>query len=82
MVNECFKSGVKFSQKKLESQNLYNASFVFTGTLKTIKRAKAKNYVESHGGRVSSSVSKNTNYLVYAPLPTSQLRHEECRRLQ
>lgn len=74
MVNECFKSGVKFSQKKLESQNLYNASFVFTGTLKTIKRAKAKNYVESHGGRVSSSVSKNTNYLVAGESSGSKLK--------
>ena len=74
MVNECFKSGVKFSQKKLESKNLYNASFVFTGTLKTIKRAKAKNYVESHGGRVSSSVSKNTNYLVAGEASGSKLK--------
>lgn len=74
MVNECFKSGVKFSQKKLESQNLYNASFVFTGTLKTIKRAKAKNYVESHGGRVSSSVSKNTSYLVAGESSGSKLK--------
>lgn len=74
MVNECFKSGVKFSQEKLESQNLYNASFVFTGTLKTIKRAKAKNYVESHGGRVSSSVSKNTNYLVAGESSGSKLK--------
>lgn len=74
MVNECFKSGVKLSQKKLESQNLYNASFVFTGTLKTIKREKAKDYVESHGGRVSSSVSKNTNFLVAGESSGSKLK--------
>ena len=74
MVNECFKCGVSFYQKKLESQNLSGLSFVFTGTLKTIKRSEAKNYVESHGGHLSSSVSKNTDFLVAGDSSGSKLK--------
>ena len=74
MVNECFRYGVSFYQKKLESQNLSGLSFVFTGTLKTIKRSEAKNYVESHGGHISSSVSKNTDFLVVGDSSGSKLK--------
>jgi len=74
MVNECLKCGVSFYQKKLESQNLSGLSFVFTGTLKTIKRSEAKNYVESHGGHLSSSVSKNTDYLAAGNSSGSKLK--------
>ena len=74
MVSECFRYGVSFYQKKLESQNLSGLSFVFTGTLKTIKRSEAKNYVESHGGHLSSSVSKNTDFLVAGNSSGSKLK--------
>jgi len=74
MVNECFKYGVSFYQKKIESQNLSGLSFVFTGTLKTIKRSEAKNYVESHGGHISSSVNKNTDFLVAGDSSGSKLK--------
>ena len=74
MVNECFSNGLEFSQKIFESKNLENLSFVFTGTLKTIKRAEAKNHVEMNGGRVSSSVSRNTNYLVAGESSGSKLK--------
>jgi len=74
MVNECFNSGLKFSNKILENKTLANLSFVFTGTLKTIKRAEAKNYVESYGGRVGASVSGNTDYLVAGESSGSKLK--------
>ena len=74
MINECFNSGVEFSQKRMQSKSFANLSFVFTGTLKTIKRADAKNHVESNGGRVSSSVSGNTDYLVAGESSGSKLK--------
>ncbi len=39
-------------------------TFVLTGTLPTLKRSEAKTLIESHGGKVSSSVSKNTDFVV------------------
>ena len=74
MINECFNNGVEFSQKRMQSKSFANLSFVFTGTLKTIKRAAAKDHVESNGGRVSSSVSKNTDYLVAGESSGSKLK--------
>jgi DNA ligase (NAD+) len=39
-------------------------TFVLTGTLPTMKRDDAKTYIEARGGRVSSSVSKKTDFVV------------------
>jgi DNA ligase (NAD+) len=39
-------------------------TFVLTGTLPTLKRAEAKKKIQQAGGRVSSSVSKSTDYVV------------------
>lgn len=39
-------------------------TFVLTGTLERYKRADAKAIIESMGGKVSSSVSKKTNYVL------------------
>ena len=38
--------------------------FVLTGTLPTLKRDEAKNFIEARGGRVNSSVSKKTDFIV------------------
>ena len=39
-------------------------TFVITGTLPTLSRDDAKELIESHGGKVSSSVSSKTTYLL------------------
>lgn len=39
-------------------------TFVITGTLPTMSRDDAKALIEAHGGKVSGSVSKKTDYLV------------------
>ncbi|MBP6948620.1 MAG: NAD-dependent DNA ligase LigA [Candidatus Pacebacteria bacterium] len=41
-----------------------NNTFVITGTLPTLSRDEAKELIESHGGKVSSSVSSKTSYLL------------------
>lgn len=43
---------------------LTGKSFVFTGTLKKFTREKASAMVEAKGGKISSSVSKKTNFVV------------------
>jgi DNA ligase (NAD+) len=39
-------------------------SFVITGTLPSMSREQAKALIETHGGRVTGSVSGKTDYLL------------------
>jgi DNA ligase (NAD+) len=43
---------------------LAGQTFVITGTLPSLSRSEAQALIETAGGKVSSSVSKKTNYLV------------------
>jgi len=47
-----------------KNSKIFGKVFVLTGTLKNYKRSEIKKIIESNGGRVSSSVSKNTDYLI------------------
>ena len=68
VIDNCFELGVVFKQKNnIISQTLMGKIFVFTGTLEKFNRKKAKEIVESHGGRTSSAISKKTDYLVAGP---------------
>lgn len=46
------------------SSALEGLTFVVTGTLPTLGRKEASALIESHGGKVTGSVSKKTNYLL------------------
>ncbi|MEL7225136.1 MAG: NAD-dependent DNA ligase LigA, partial [Cyanobacteria bacterium J06576_12] len=52
------------SNEPQQPQTLAGKSFVLTGTLPTLKRAEAKSMIQSAGGRVSSSISAKTSYVV------------------
>jgi len=47
-----------------QTQVFAGMTFVLTGTLPTLSRDQAKELIESAGGKVSSSVSKKTHYVV------------------
>ena len=51
-------------EAKRESNLLEGKTLVLTGTLPTLKRSEAKSLIESHGGKVSGSVSKKTDYVI------------------
>lgn len=46
------------------SQIFLNKTFVLTGTLPTLSRSEASKIIEDNGGKVSSSVSKKTDYVL------------------
>jgi DNA ligase (NAD+) len=48
---------------------LSGKTFVITGTLPTLSRDAARAFVVAHGGRVTDSVSANTDYLVAGEAP-------------
>lgn len=68
-------AGVRWEaeQQQTESNALEGLTFVITGTLPNLTRDEAKSLIEAHGGRVSSSVSKKTSYLVTGESPGSKL---------
>ncbi|MCB0211262.1 MAG: NAD-dependent DNA ligase LigA [Anaerolineae bacterium] len=53
-------------------QSLAGLTFVITGTLPTWSRDEAKEFIEQHGGKVTGSVSKKTDYLVLGENPGSK----------
>jgi DNA ligase (NAD+) len=47
-------------------------TFVVTGSLPTLSRDEAREYIELHGGKATDSVSKKTSYLVLGENPGSK----------
>ncbi len=57
-----------------EPQSLAGKTFVITGTLPTMGRQEAAELIEKHGGRVTGSVSKKTDFLLAGEAAGSKLR--------
>jgi len=55
------------------SQALAGEIFVVTGTLPNFGREEIKALIQSHGGKTTDSVSRNTSYLVVGENPGSKL---------
>jgi DNA ligase (NAD+) len=54
-------------------QPLAGLTFVITGVLPTMSRDQARAFIEAHGGKVTGSVSKKTDYLLLGEDPGSKL---------
>ncbi len=81
ILRRLLEAGIRFRDEKVADSKkaLEGKSFVFTGTLPTLKRAEAKRLVQEAGGRVSSSVSRRTDYVVVGENPGS--KYEKARKL-
>ncbi len=66
MVKELAAKGLQFTTltKKRPSDALSGKTFVLTGTLPTMSRNEAKELIEKHGGKVATSVSKKTVFVL------------------
>jgi len=62
-----------------EDQSMRGKTLVFTGELRTFTRAEAKRLVEGRGARVTSSVSRQTSYVVAGAEAGSKL--DQARKL-
>ncbi len=68
-------AGVKMSEEKAPvtgDQPLEGKTFVLTGALQNMTRSEASEAIKKAGGRVSSSVSKNTDYVLVGESPGSK----------
>ena len=64
VVAELAMAGVQPAAPVAAGGRLAGRTFVLTGTLPTLTRAQAVAQIEAAGGKVASSVSRNTHYLV------------------
>jgi DNA ligase (NAD+) len=74
LVEKLKQAGLQFENEKKEklSAKLEDKKFVLTGTLPTLTRSEARELIEKHGGKTTSSVSKNTDYLLAGESPGSK----------
>jgi DNA ligase (NAD+) len=70
---------LKEERQAPKDTRLAGKSFVFTGTLERRTREEAGEQVVSHGGKVISSVSKDTDYVVVGADPGS--KYDKARTL-
>jgi DNA ligase (NAD+) len=81
LLKKLDKAGVRprVEKREVKSQKLAGKSFVFTGGLANRSREEAGELVQQHGGKVSSSVSKKTDYVVVGTDPGS--KYEKAKEL-
>jgi DNA ligase (NAD+) len=79
LIDGLLKVGVKIIKPEKIETKLKGLTFVFTGALKTMTRDEAKEKVRLLGGDVSSSVSRETDYVVAGESPGSKF--EKAKKL-
>jgi DNA ligase (NAD+) len=81
LVERLRASGLQFEQERRQRSGgpLTGLTLVITGTLPGMSRDQAKEFIEEHGGKVTDSVSRKTNYLVAGEAAGSKL--EKAKKL-
>ena len=79
LINELSACGVRTNSDKItKSGSVFDGlTFVLTGTLPSLSRTEASDIIKSLGGKISASVSKNTNFVVAGNKAGSKLDKAE-----
>jgi len=79
LLHKLKEAGLNFKVKKEREgeKPLADQVFVLTGKLTALTREQASEIIEDLGGKVSSSVTKKTNYVIVGESPGSKLRHAQ-----
>ena len=79
LIEDLRKIGLRFAQAgpAPTSGPLAGKTVVLTGTLPTLSREEATERIQAAGGRVTSAVSKKTDYVVAGEAPGSKLEKAE-----
>ncbi|MCZ6803872.1 MAG: NAD-dependent DNA ligase LigA [Proteobacteria bacterium] len=73
IIQQLLNAGIHWDSFKDEEKSIFDSlSFVLTGSLQTMTREDAKQKLISLGAKVSGSVSKKTNYVVFGDNPGSK----------
>jgi DNA ligase (NAD+) len=75
LLRKLRRAGLNFSvaAEATSKDTLAGLTFVITGTLPSMSRDEAKAFIETHGGKVTGSVSGKTNFLVAGEAAGSKL---------
>jgi DNA ligase (NAD+) len=75
IINKLKASGLTFKSENQSKENIIfnNLTFVLTGTLSKYSREDAKNLIEQKGGKVASSISSKTDYVLIGENAGSKL---------
>jgi DNA ligase (NAD+) len=80
VLEQLQKSGVCMEPKLTpKAGNFSGKTFIFTGTLEHFTRDEAEQMVQAHGGKIASTVSSKTDYVVAGKDPGS--KHEKAKKL-
>jgi DNA ligase (NAD+) len=81
VIDELIKAGVRTEAEEQEKQGteLEGKIFVLTGTLPHLKRTEAAKLIEKHGGKVASSVSRKTSFVLAGEDPGS--KYDKAKQL-
>jgi DNA ligase (NAD+) len=84
LIEELRKSGLTFKSEKKEivQSAITGKTFVLTGTLSSLSRDEAGARIIALGGKVTSSVSKNTDFVVTGEKAGSKLTKAESIGIQ
>ena len=78
MINEFKNCGFVFENSIInKTDELAGKTFVLTGTLSGMTRDEASDKIKMRGGKTSSSVSKNTSYVIAGANPGSKIDKAE-----